>query len=96
MHSCSGSIWLSLGSVNARNPKGVLACWESNDCPSHTFYTNFVKNSLGGIASASNEQAASPTKKEIELPFDLGLESKLRNLIPRREANSLGFSLIGR
>jgi hypothetical protein len=76
MHSCSGSIWLSLGSVNTRNPKGVLACWESNDCPSHTFYTNFVKNSLGGIASASNEQAASPTKKEIELPFDLGLESE--------------------
>jgi hypothetical protein len=55
MRSCSGSIWLSLVSVNTRNPKGILACWESNACPSHIFYTNFVKNSLGGIASASNE-----------------------------------------
>ena len=35
-------------------------------------------------------------KKEIERPIDLGLESKWRNLIPRREVNSLKVSLIGR
>ena len=39
---------------------------------------------------------ASISTEEIELPIDLGLESKWRNLIPRHEANSLGFSLIGR
>jgi hypothetical protein len=67
MRSCSESIWLSLVSVNTRNPKGILACWESNACPSHIFYTNFVKNSLGGIASASTPLLLKRRVKPLEL-----------------------------
>jgi hypothetical protein len=96
MRSCSESVWLSRVSVNTRNPKDVLAYWESNDGPSHAFCISFVKNSLGGIASAGDELAGSSAKKEIELQINLGLQSKWRNLIPRREVNSLGLSLIGR
>src|SRR5215208_3954158 len=42
-----------------------------------------------------SEPIRASSKKEIELPIALGLEHKWRNLIPRREVNSLGFSLIG-
>jgi hypothetical protein len=76
IRSCSGSVYLSLVSVNTRNPIGMFAHRESNDHPSHLFYTGFMKNSPGGTASASNELAASPTKQVISQQIGLDLESK--------------------
>ena len=66
---------VAIMSANTRNLIGVFPFWESNDHPSHIFYTRVVKNSPGGTASASNELVASPTKQVISQQIGLDLET---------------------